>query len=577
MHIGSVAGKSFGLAAGLALLLSGCGGSGDGPQVTQKQLTAQTISLATAPALAYHGTAVVSATASSGLPVTYTSTTTTVCSVDGDIVTDLATGTCTIAVNQAGNSQYAAAAKVTLDIPVSGGTVSQVIAFDKMPSLSLHGTATVTATASSGLAVVYSSTTPSVCTVDASSGVVTDVMAGTCIVTADQPGADDYAAAPQVTQTLTVIVTRTQTVTFTGTPTLTVGSTATTQATASSGLPVTYASTTPATCSVVSASGVLTGFAVGSCTITAEQPGNAEYDAAPQVSQTLIVGPAPVQYTVPGKPTGVKATLGDLANTVLVAVGTTQSGGTPITGYAVTSSPAGITGNGTTAPITVNCPVSCAGYAFSVAAINSVGTGTASSSVHVVTNYKVVETFYEPDTQPRNSIFIGTFTFDSTTKTVSNLRGSLSESMTGDAKAYPNDNMTWIPLNNQLSAVTNTSLGGILATTFALTTANTFTTSFGGDGWSPDSGVLAGGIYDGFPSATNPSLGGVGNSYAMIFVNTANPAATPTVDQINKLAYADCAAGGMMGAVCMTGTTVAGYGGIGTMSGYPVSQVITKQ
>jgi len=27
----------------------------------------------------------------------------------------------------------------------------------------------------------------------------------------------------------------------------------------------------------------------------------------------------------------------------------------------------------------------------------------------------------------------------------------------------------------------------------------------------------------------------------------------------------------------MTGTTLAGYGRIGTMSGYPVSQVITKQ
>ena len=39
----------------------------------------------------------------------------------------------------------------------------------------------------------------------------------------------------------------------------------------------------------------------------------------------------------------------------------------------------------------------------------------------------------------------------------------------------------------------------------------------------------------------------------------------------------DCAPGGMMGAACMTGTTVAGYGAVGTMSGYPVSQVITKQ
>lgn len=32
----------------------------------------------------------------------------------------------------------------------------------------------------------------------------------------------------------------------------------------------------------------------------------------------------------------------------------------------------------------------------------------------------------------------------------------------------------------------------------------------------------------------------------------------------------------MMGAVCMTASGVAGYGAIGTISGYPVSQVIRK-
>ena len=50
-----------------------------------------------------------------------------------------------------------------------------------------------------------------------------------------------------------------------------------------------------------------------------------------------------------------------------------------------------------------------------------------------------------------------------------------------------------------------------------------------------------------------------------------------TQDQIDKLAYADCAPGGMMGSTCMTGTTEAGYGVLGSMGGYPVSQVITRQ
>ncbi len=33
----------------------------------------------------------------------------------------------------------------------------------------------------------------------------------------------------------------------------------------------------------------------------------------------------------------------------------------------------------------------------------------------------------------------------------------------------------------------------------------------------------------------------------------------------------------MMGATCMTGTTEAGYGTIGTMGGRPVSQVTTRR
>lgn len=61
----------------------------------------------------------------------------------------------------------------------------------------------------------------------------------------------------------------------------------------------------------------------------------------------------------------------------------------------------------------------------------------------------------------------------------------------------------------------------------------------------------------------------------MIFIPD-NPLTALTTSQINKLAYADCAPGGMMGAVCMTGTSEAGYGSVGTMSGYPVSQKITS-
>lgn len=77
---------------------------------------------------------------------------------------------------------------------------------------------------------------------------------------------------------------------------------------------------------------------------------------------------------------------------------------------------------------------------------------------------------------------------------------------------------------------------------------------------------------NGYYAATNSANGGTGNAYAMIYVNLANPLAAPTTAQINKLAYADCTALGMMGDTCMTG-----YVGVGAMGGYPVSQTVTRQ
>ena len=111
--------------------------------------------------------------------------------------------------------------------------------------------------------------------------------------------------------------------------------------------------------------------------------------------------------------------------------------------------------------------------------------------------------------------------------------------------------MNELALDYQLSSVYDAALGGLLVTTFLNDSTNTLSTWTGGNGWAPGSGD---GLYYGFPGS-NP-----GNAYAMIFVNTTNPLAPLTQAQIDKLAYADCAPGGMMGATCMTGTTVAGYG-----------------
>ncbi|MBM3639430.1 MAG: hypothetical protein FJW98_08390, partial [Actinobacteria bacterium] len=66
----------------------------------------------------------VSATASSGLPVTFTSNDTTVCTVSGSTVTIVAAGTCSITASQEGNDSYTAATAVTRTFTVNKKTLT---------------------------------------------------------------------------------------------------------------------------------------------------------------------------------------------------------------------------------------------------------------------------------------------------------------------------------------------------------------------------------------------------------------------------------------------------------------------
>ncbi len=434
----------------------------------------------------------------------------------------------------------------------------QSIRFESAPALALGGTASVLATASSGLAVSYSSATPAVCSVHASTGLVTNFAAGTCTLAADQSGNDEFAPAPQVSQSLVVLVNPAQTISFGAAPTLTLFGTATVAASASSGLAVVYSSTTPTLCTVHANSGVVTSLAAGQCSIAASQPGDANYNAAPSVTQTLTVADTGAVATPPGPPTGVSAKLGTTANNVVVSfIGPAASGGSPVVAYSVSSSPAGITSSSSASPISVTCPASCTGYAFTVQAVNSTGMGAPSAAAEVLTQYQVKATFFEPDTQPNDTIFTGTFILNSTTQTVSGLAGSITESMTGPP-------MITVPLGYQLSSVSD-GQGGLLVSSFALNTTNVF--SEGGFTASSQ------GFYYGWPSAKHPgAAGGSGNAFVTIYVNLTNPTSALTQAQINQLAYGDCYPGGMMGDTCMTG-----YRGRGTMGGYPVAQSISRQ
>jgi alpha-tubulin suppressor-like RCC1 family protein len=154
------------------------------------------------------------------------------------------------------------------------------------------------ATATSGLAATYQSTTPSVCTV---SGVtVTLTGSGTCTIRASQSGGVDgtgklWASAQAVTSSFTVTNTAPTAQTITFGPLTDKESTApnfTVSATSSSSMPVTFSSTTPSVCTVTS-SGTVDVLTAGTCTVKASQAGGLSggvfYGAAPDVNQSFTV------------------------------------------------------------------------------------------------------------------------------------------------------------------------------------------------------------------------------------------------------------------------------------------------
>ncbi len=102
-----------------------------------------------------------------------------------------------------GASAISAGESYSLAIVPSVGNIGQTITFGTLPSESLGASPFIAnAVASSGLPVAFASNNPSVCTVFGDT--VTVVGNGTCLITASQPGNATYAAAPPVTQTLTV-------------------------------------------------------------------------------------------------------------------------------------------------------------------------------------------------------------------------------------------------------------------------------------------------------------------------------------------------------------------------------------
>ncbi len=262
--------------------------------LTANFLKVQTISFDTLPDRVYGtGAFTVSATATSGLPISFTASGK--CTVAGSTVTITGAGTCTITANQAGDGVWAAAPAVQQAFSIAKG--DQSITFgtlsDKMPA---DPPFAVSASTNSGLPVAFTATGQ--CSILGST--VTILAVGSCTIRANQSGNADWNAAPEVARTFT-IAKKEQTITFASLDDKTFGDPQfVIAATATSGLPVTFAAV--GQCSVSAATVSITG--AGTCEITAAQTGDGNWNAAPAVQRTFAIAKAAQTITfapLPGR------------------------------------------------------------------------------------------------------------------------------------------------------------------------------------------------------------------------------------------------------------------------------------
>lgn len=355
---------------------------------------AQTITFAKPADVNFGATSPLIATATSGLAVQFTTSTTNVCEVrNGNQIFGRAPGTCTVQASQPGDSQaYRAAAPVTqsFSIVVPGGAVT--IATTSLPAPTRGTQYSQTIVAQNGAPpytfVVVGGALPNNLSLNPGTGEVSGLVTGTGPYVFQVRVTDQAGQTAQQGYSFTVI---TPSLTFTPStlPAGVFGSPyPSTTVSASGGVGAyTYAITAGSlpTGLTISSAGVISGTptAAGTFNITITATDSLGYTG----SQAYSIGVSAINPGVPviGTATMVLAPAGQTTGSATVTFAAPASdGGSPITGYTVTSTPGGLTGTGAGTSITVSGLTLGTPYTFSVTATSGQGTSAPSGASNSV-------------------------------------------------------------------------------------------------------------------------------------------------------------------------------------------------
>ncbi|WP_250628367.1 putative Ig domain-containing protein [Pinirhizobacter soli] len=364
------------------------------------------------------------ATATSSLPVTFSSTTAGVCSItSGGTLTFGAAGTCTIKADQAGNGQFTPAPTVQQSFQVNAVVpgapgIGTVVAGDRQVQVNFSapaslggdtGTITYTATSSPGGNTGTSTSAGSITVANLTNGTAyTFTVTATNTAGTGSPSAASASVTPKGVQTITF-----------NQPPVNFGAATQLGATTNAGLQVSYTSITPSVCTVTS-TGALTTASPGNCTIDANQAGDAAWLAAPQVQRTFAVvvpGGAVTLNTTP-LPVGT-------GGTPYSATFTATGGATPYTFTETGALPTGLTM--TSAGTISGTPTSAGTYPITVK-VTDAATQTAQQTFQLTINAPGIA--LAPATLPQGKVAVA---YASTTLTASGGSAPYSYAVTAGA------------------------------------------------------------------------------------------------------------------------------------------------